>query len=170
MTSFFSDFSTFSSWLGTKTESELKSKLYRADSRARLNGSKPDLVRRLGETTRHLGRERQLHIFPELRRRLHQNDMARAAAAIRQRQHVEDRRTEVVTAATHRPGMSNTRHIDTTSSRLTTNSSGRPVPTFNSQTSRRPLTIPVSPQHPRRRNTLQAPVVRHLPGSIFTGL
>ena len=173
MASFFADFSTFSSWLGTKTESELKSKLYRADSGARLNGSKPDLVRRLVETTRHLGTERQLNIFPELRRRLHQNDLARAAAAFRQaRQHVEDSRTDVSSAATHRQGMSNTRLIATTTSRLINNSSGRPVPTFNSSF-RRPLTIPVSPhlgpQHPRG-STLQPQVVRHPHSSIFTGL
>ena len=173
MASFFADFSTFSSWLGTKTESELKSKLYRADSGARLNGSKPDLVRRLVETTRHLGTERQLNIFPELRRRLHQNDLARAAAAFRQaRQHVEDSRTDVSSAATHRQGMSNTRLIATTTSRLINNSSGRPVPTFNSSF-RRPLTIPVSPhlgpQHPRG-STLQPQAVRHPHSSIFTGL
>jgi len=79
MTSFFGDINSFRSWLDTKTEAELKSKLYRADPRARLNGSKPDLVRRLIETTRNFGMERQETIFPELRRRRRQEHLARIA-------------------------------------------------------------------------------------------
>merc|ERR1712183_143481 len=79
MTSFFGDINSFRSWLDTKTEAELKSKLYRADPRARLNGSKPDLVRRLVETTRNFGMERQETIFPELRRRRRQEHLARIA-------------------------------------------------------------------------------------------
>eukprot|EP00092_Neocalanus_flemingeri_P005224 GFUD01005617.1.p1 GENE.GFUD01005617.1~~GFUD01005617.1.p1 ORF type:complete len:307 (-),score=71.94 GFUD01005617.1:483-1403(-) len=76
MTSFFADIPAFTSWLETKTEAELKSKLFRADPRARLTGPKPALVRRLVESTRHLGQERQETIFPELRRR-RQDHLAR---------------------------------------------------------------------------------------------
>eukprot|EP00092_Neocalanus_flemingeri_P076898 GFUD01095431.1.p1 GENE.GFUD01095431.1~~GFUD01095431.1.p1 ORF type:complete len:324 (+),score=72.05 GFUD01095431.1:151-1122(+) len=77
MTSYFADIPSFISWLETKTEAELKSKLFRADPSARLNGSKPVLVRRLVEATRHLGQEREGCIFPELRRRRQQDHLAR---------------------------------------------------------------------------------------------
>eukprot|EP00092_Neocalanus_flemingeri_P057347 GFUD01068137.1.p1 GENE.GFUD01068137.1~~GFUD01068137.1.p1 ORF type:complete len:324 (-),score=85.88 GFUD01068137.1:475-1446(-) len=77
MTSYFADIPSFTSWLETKTETELKSKLFRADLSARLNGSKPALVRRLVEATRHLGQEREGCIFPELRRRRQQDHLAR---------------------------------------------------------------------------------------------
>eukprot|EP00092_Neocalanus_flemingeri_P057349 GFUD01068139.1.p1 GENE.GFUD01068139.1~~GFUD01068139.1.p1 ORF type:complete len:299 (-),score=74.61 GFUD01068139.1:483-1379(-) len=76
MTSYFADIPSFTSWLETKTETELKSKLFRADLSARLNGSKPALVRRLLEATRHLGQEREGCIFPELRRRRQQDNLA----------------------------------------------------------------------------------------------
>jgi len=79
MTFFFGDINSFRSWLDQKTDAELKSKLYRADPRARLNGSKPDLVRRLVESTRNLDMERQGTIFPELRRRRRQEHLVRSS-------------------------------------------------------------------------------------------
>jgi len=69
MASFFADRISFTSWLNSKTESELKTMLTRADPRARLNGCKSVLVRRVVETTGSLGREGELRVFPELRRR-----------------------------------------------------------------------------------------------------
>ena len=69
MASFFSNGQSFSSWLNSKSESELKTMLTRADSRARLNGSKNALVSRVVEVSRNLGSADQLRVFPELRHR-----------------------------------------------------------------------------------------------------
>jgi len=119
MASFFPDSTSFTSWLALKTEAELKTRLYRANpTGARLDGSKSVLVRRLEEITRHLTRERQLIIFPELRRR---QSMIRATTA---------NRTVL-------------REVISSSNRPTINT--RPVPNFNSQLPSRRLTIPVSP-------------------------
>eukprot|EP00092_Neocalanus_flemingeri_P057352 GFUD01068142.1.p1 GENE.GFUD01068142.1~~GFUD01068142.1.p1 ORF type:complete len:250 (-),score=37.86 GFUD01068142.1:69-818(-) len=61
--------SLFPDTLSPRSEAELRTMLYRADNRARLNGSQPDLVRRVDESTRNLDRELQLGVFLELRRR-----------------------------------------------------------------------------------------------------
>jgi len=74
MASFFADRISFTSWLSSKTESELKTMLTRADPRSRLNGSKSALVSRVVETTRRLCREGELRVFPELRRRRQEDD------------------------------------------------------------------------------------------------
>jgi len=66
MSSFFDNRISFTAWLGTKSESDLKTKLFRIDTQLRLNGSKEDLVRRIVEATRNLSMDRQRSIFPEL--------------------------------------------------------------------------------------------------------
>eukprot|EP00092_Neocalanus_flemingeri_P036167 GFUD01039378.1.p1 GENE.GFUD01039378.1~~GFUD01039378.1.p1 ORF type:complete len:290 (-),score=34.94 GFUD01039378.1:51-920(-) len=132
MSSFFPDAPSFSSWLGTKTEAELRTMLYRADNRARLNGSQSDLVRRVEESMRNLCRERQLVIFPELRRRLQgQRSSSAMRVAIRNPRG----------PASSLPNVSQIRAVLRTfpraqergpsrSSDATSNSANRPVPTF----------------------------------------
>jgi len=92
MASFFADRISFTSWLNSKTESELKTMLTRADPRLRLNGSKSVLVRRVVEATGSLGREGELRVFPELRRRRQQVDQSGRVptAGIAQRNREED--------------------------------------------------------------------------------
>eukprot|EP00092_Neocalanus_flemingeri_P031137 GFUD01033824.1.p1 GENE.GFUD01033824.1~~GFUD01033824.1.p1 ORF type:complete len:290 (-),score=40.33 GFUD01033824.1:75-944(-) len=132
MSSLFPDALSFRTWLGTKSEAELRTMLYRADNRARLNGSQGDLVRRLDESTRNLGRERQLVIFPELRRR---RQGQRSSSAMR----VAIRNPRG--PASSLPNVSQIRAVLRTfpraqergpsrSSDATANSANRPVPTF----------------------------------------
>jgi len=180
MASFFPDFTSFSSWLASKTEAELKTRLYRANPVVRLDGSKSVLVRRLEEVTRHLTRERQLIIFPELRRRQSmlraatanrpgrvlqggQDSTSRLGAGQQERQFIGDSRLRTVqrevTSSSNRP--SNT----------------RPVPNFNPQLSSRRLTIPVSPllgmrrshNHPEVAMTPVRPRTINPPRNIFAG-
>jgi len=182
MASFFPDSTSYTSWLALKTEAELKTRLYRANpTGARLDGSKSVLVRRLEEITRHLTRERQLIIFPELRRR---QSMLRATTANRTglvlqgrqdsssrlgvgqgRQIIGDLRSRLVS-----------REVTSSSNRPTINT--RPVPNFNSQLPSRRLTIPVSPllgirrsrQHPEEE--AMTPVRSRAinpPRNIFSG-
>jgi len=68
MSSFFDNTRSFTAWLGAKSESDLKHKLFRIDTKLRLNGSKQDLVRRIVEATRNMSMDRQKIIFPELAR------------------------------------------------------------------------------------------------------
>jgi len=182
MASFFPDSTSFTSWLALKTEAELKTRLYRANpTGARLDGSKSVLVRRLEEITRHLTRERQLIIFPELRRR---QSMIRASTANRtglvlqgrqdtsSRQGVSQERL-IIGDLRSRPVL---REVTSSSNRPTINT--RPVPNFNSQLPSRRLTIPVSPllgirrsrQHPEEE--AMTPVRSRAinpPRNIFSG-
>eukprot|EP00092_Neocalanus_flemingeri_P011981 GFUD01012916.1.p1 GENE.GFUD01012916.1~~GFUD01012916.1.p1 ORF type:complete len:283 (-),score=46.76 GFUD01012916.1:55-903(-) len=123
--------SLFPGALSPRSEAELRTMLYRADNRARLNGSQPDLVRRLEESTRNLGRERQLVIFPELRRRQGQRSSSAMRVAIRNPRG----------PASSLPNVSQIRAVLRTfpraqergpsrSSDATANSANRPVPTF----------------------------------------
>jgi len=66
MSSFFENTSSFTAWLGRKSESDLKNKLFRIDTKLRLNGNKQALVERIVEATRNLSFEKQRNIFPEL--------------------------------------------------------------------------------------------------------
>jgi len=128
MTCFFGDMNSFRSWLDQKTEAELKTKLYRADPRARLNGSKPDLVRRLVESTRNLDMEMQGTIFPELRRRRRQEHLARIAAprhAVQAGQAAAREQHHGLTSS----GPRNIPRAQATRSAAVTSS--RPVPIFN---------------------------------------
>jgi len=183
MASFFPDSTSYTSWLALKTEAELKTRLYRANpTGARLDGSKSVLVRRLEEITRHLTRERQLIIFPELRRR---QSMLRATTANRTglvlqgrqdsssrlgvgrgRQIIGDLRTRLVS-----------REVTSSSNRPPINT--RPVPNITSQLPSRRLTIPVSPllgirrsrQHPEEEavTPVRSRPINPLPRNIFSG-
>jgi len=156
MASFFPDSTSYTSWLALKTEAELKTRLYRANpTGARLDGSKSVLVRRLEEITRHLTRERQLIIFPELRRR---QSMLRAATANRPGLVLQGRQE-----TTSRQGVGQERQIigdlrsrpvlrEVTSNSIRPTINTWPVPNLNSQLPSRRLTIPVSPVLGDRRS------------------
>jgi len=164
MTYFFGDINSFQSWLDQKTDAELKSKLYRADPRARLNGSKPDLVRRLVESTRNLDMERQGIIFPELRRRRRQEQLARTAAprpalqagpaAAREQHH-----GQISSGPRNIPRAQALRSVAITSS--------RPVPIFN--TFRPTPTVPRALQSEARDLTPLRAGFRN-PRTIFPGV
>jgi len=66
MSLFFENSSSFTTWLEGKSESDLKNKIFRIDTKLRLNGSKRDLIKRIIEATRNLSLEKQRNIFPEL--------------------------------------------------------------------------------------------------------
>ena len=140
MTQFFTDISSFSSWLASKTDTELKTRLTRADPGARLNGSKPDLVRRLVESTRNLSNEQLINIFPELRRR---QNMPRAAAAQNRRQQEDrldlDQDRLDIGGLRSRPVL---RAVAGSSSSRSNISSARPVPSFHGNPSYRRSTNP----------------------------
>eukprot|EP00092_Neocalanus_flemingeri_P038036 GFUD01041405.1.p1 GENE.GFUD01041405.1~~GFUD01041405.1.p1 ORF type:complete len:307 (+),score=71.27 GFUD01041405.1:155-1075(+) len=170
MTSYFADIPSFTSWLETKTEAELKSKLFRADPSARLNGSKPALVRRLLEATRHLGQEREGCIFPELRRRRQQDHLARIDIT---RQRVRTAQRNFMAQASqvagreapareqqHRPGAGGLRQVGSLAA-IT-----RPVPMFHTaRPAIEPRTPPPVTNNPHQEARDLTPFLR-FPGNL----
>eukprot|EP00092_Neocalanus_flemingeri_P051749 GFUD01060299.1.p1 GENE.GFUD01060299.1~~GFUD01060299.1.p1 ORF type:complete len:283 (+),score=31.79 GFUD01060299.1:83-931(+) len=140
--------SLFPDALSPRSEAELRTMLYRADNRARLNGSQPDLVRRVDESTRNLDRELQLGIFLELRRRQGQRSSSAMRVAIRNPRGPASSLPNVsqIRAALRTFPRAQERG-PTRSSDATTNPANRPVPTFYTSGSSTATAGVINPSH-----------------------